>query len=86
MKKTGKSKKEPIPKEPEYIVLDERARVFAGLREGYPYYSEDLDEAKPLKGQTKFSTLQRSTFLKLEQMFIEDGGEKRRNRKTKLSI
>ena len=86
MKKTGKTKKEPIVKEPEYLVLDERARVFAGLREGYPYYSEDLDEAKPLRGQSKFELLRRYSLLKLEQMFIENVGEKRRNRKTSISI
>lgn len=86
MKKTGK--REPEPEQPEYLVLDEFARVFAGCREGYPFYSEDMDEAKPLKGQEKFDLLQRYSHLRLEQMFIEktDGGKKRRNRKTRVSI
>lgn len=87
MKKTGKCR-EPEVELPEYLVLDEFARVFAGCREGYPFYSEDMDEAKPLKGQEKFDTLQRYSHLILEQMFIEkkDVGKKRRNRKTKVSI
>lgn len=84
MKKTGKC---PEVIEHEYLILDEFARVFAGCREGYPFYSEDMDEAKPLKGQEKFVFLQKYSHFKLEQMFLEsDGREKRRNRKTKVSI
>lgn len=75
MRKTGKQ--QVNEKEPEYLILDEFARVFAGCREGYPYYSENMDEAKPLQGQEKFDFLQRHSILTLEQMFIEDGRKKR---------
>jgi hypothetical protein len=81
-----KKKKKEIEIEPEFIILDERARVFAGCREGYPFFSDDLDEAKPLQGQEKFEFLQRNNHLKLEQMFLENVREKRRNRKTRVSI
>jgi len=81
-----KKKKKEIEVEPEFIILDERARVFAGCREGYPFFSDDLDEAKPLQGQEKFEFLQRNNHLELEQMFLENVREKRRNRKTRLSI
>jgi hypothetical protein len=81
-----KKKKKEIEVEPEFIILDERARVFAGCREGYPFFSDDLDEAKPLQGQEKFEFLQRNNHLKLEQMFLENVREKRRNRKTRVSI
>jgi hypothetical protein len=57
-------------KEPEFIIMDEKARVFAGCREGYPFYSENINEAKPLQGQSKFDFLQRYNYLKLEQMFL----------------
>jgi hypothetical protein len=81
-----KKKKKEIEVEPEFIILDERARVFAGCREGYPFFSDDLDEAKPLQGQEKFEFLQRNNHLKLEQMFLENVREKRRNCKTRVSI
>jgi len=81
-----KKSRQEYEDEPEFIILDERARVFAGCREGYPFFSDDLDEAKPLQGQEKFEFLQRNNHLKLEQMFLENVREKRRNRKTRVSI
>ena len=33
---------------PSYIILNERAQVYTGLIGGYPNFSDDLDEAKPL--------------------------------------
>lgn len=81
-----KKNKKEIEVEPEFIILDERARVFAGCREGYPFFSDDLDEAKPLQGQEKFKFLQRNNHLKLEQMFLENVREKRRNCKTRVPI
>ena len=65
-----KKKKKEIEVEPEFIILDERARVFAGCREGYPFFSDDLDEAKPLQGQEKFDFMQKYHHVKLEQMFL----------------
>ena len=81
-----KKNKKEIKVEPEFIILDERARVFAGCREGYPFFSEDMNEAKPLQGQSKFDFMQRYHHLQLEQMFLENVREKRRNRKTRVSI
>jgi len=79
MKKTGKC---PEVEEPFYLVLDEFARVFAGCVGGYPHYSENMDEAKPLQYQEKFDFLQKYSHLQLEQMFLEpDVRKKRRNRK-----
>lgn len=81
-----KNIKKQIEPEPEYLILDEYARVFSGCREGYPFFSDDLDEAKPLQGQEKFDFMQKYHYLKLEQMFLENVREKRRNRKTRVSI
>lgn len=88
MKKTGKCR-EPEVEEPEFIILDEFARVFAGCRNGYPYYSENMDEAKSLQGQSKFEFLRKYSHINLEQMFLEpkpNVRKKRRNRKTTVSI
>jgi len=70
----------------EYIIIDEQARVFSGLKEGYPVFSDNIDEAKPLKYQEAFNHMKRYHYNKLEQMFLEDGREKRKHRKTKISI
>ena len=65
-----KKKKKEIEIEPEYLILDEYARVFSGCREGHPFFSDDLDEAKPLQGQEKFDFMQKYHHVKLEQMFL----------------
>ncbi len=67
--------------EPFYLILDEYARVFSGLRKGYPYFSENIDDAKPLQGQAKFDYLQRYSTVKLEQMFLEENKDVRKKRK-----
>ena len=35
-------------KEEQFIVLNQNGQVFAGLKEGYPNYSDDWSEAEPL--------------------------------------
>jgi hypothetical protein len=74
--------------EPEYIILDEQARVFTGLKGGYPEFLDDVNEAKPLRGQGKFDFMQRYHPYKIEQMFLENTNvrEKRKHRKTKISV
>lgn len=84
MKKIGKC---PEVEEPEYIILDEFARVFAGCKYGYPYFSENIDDAKPLQGQSKFEFLKSYSHVDLEQIFLESNGrKKRRYNKTRVSI
>lgn len=73
---------EDLLNEPEYLILDEYARVFAGCRKGYPFFSDNIDEAKPLQGQEKFDYLQRYSLIKLEQMFLENGRKKRKHSKS----
>lgn len=80
---------EELLNEPEYIILDEECKVFAGCRKGYPYFSDNMDDAKPLQGQEKFKFLQRRMLLKLEQMFLDKPEyvrKKRKHRKSRVSI
>jgi hypothetical protein len=37
-----------IPSEEMYIVVNQNGEVFAGLKGGYPHYSNDWSQAKPL--------------------------------------
>ena len=65
-----KPKKSREPKLPEFIVLNEYCQVFCGLRGGYPTFSDDLDEAKPLVRDSQVRTIQQGTSFKLEKEYI----------------
>ena len=71
--------------EPEYIILNDECEVFSGLKGGYPAFSKDINEAKPLRGQSKFDFMQRYHPYKIEQMFI-NVREKRFHSKTSISV
>ena len=83
-----KKSRHELENEPEYIIIDEYARVFSGLKGGYPLFSDDIDDAKPLQGQSKFEFMKTYYYVKIEQIFLEkkDVRKKRRNRKTRVSI
>lgn len=78
-----KKSRQEYEEEPEYLVLDVYARVFAGLEKGgESIFSENYDDAKPLQGQEKFDFMKRNSYLGLEQIFLEDGRKKRKHRKS----
>jgi hypothetical protein len=56
--------------EPQFIVLNEYAQVFCGLQGGYPAFSDNLDEAKPLENDSQIQMIQRGTSFKLEKYFL----------------
>ena len=53
-----------------FIILNENAQVFCGLRKGYPIFSDNWDEAKSLENHEQFNTIQRGTYYKLEKTFL----------------
>jgi hypothetical protein len=57
-------------KEIQFIVLNEYAQVFCGLKGGYPAFSDDLDEAKPLTNDSQVKMIQRGTSFKLEKYLL----------------
>ena len=57
-------------KEIQFIVLNEYAQVFCGLKGGYPAFSDDLDEAKPLTNDSQIRMIQQGTSFKLEKHFL----------------
>lgn len=59
-----------LKQEPQFIVLNEYAQVFCGLQDGYPAFSDNLDEAKPLENDSQVKTIQRGTSFKLEKYFL----------------
>jgi hypothetical protein len=63
-------KKTRSPKPPEFILLNECAQVFIGLRKGYPAFSDNWDEAKPLQHPDQIKHLKYLTSYKLEIHYI----------------
>jgi hypothetical protein len=73
MKKTGKCPKrwiDPQLLESKYIIINEYDQVYVGLISGEPDFSTNINEAKILQGQSKFDTLRRYSWCKIEQVFI----------------
>jgi hypothetical protein len=68
MKKKLKESKEP--KLPEFIVLNEHCQVFCGLRGGYPAFSDNIEDAKPLTNNRQLTMIQYGTSFKLEKEYL----------------
>jgi hypothetical protein len=68
--KTNKSRLINITEHPEFIIINEDAQVYSGLIKGYPSFSDNWDEAKPLTNPECLSSVQRGTFLKLEIHYL----------------
>lgn len=64
------NKKTKQVKIPQFIVLNEYAQVFCGLQGGYPAFSDNIEEAKPLENDAQVSMIQRGTSFKLEKYFL----------------
>jgi hypothetical protein len=69
MKAVLNKKNKPKP-DPTFIVLNELAQVFCGLRGGYPEFSDDFDSAKPLVNDDQVKMIKQGTSFKLEKYFL----------------
>jgi hypothetical protein len=63
-----KKQREPKPKQ--FIVLNEYCQVFCGLQGGYPAFSDNLDEAKPLERDSQVRMIQQGTSFRLEKEYL----------------
>jgi len=68
--RTRKKRKPEGPKEPEFIVLNEYCQVFSSLSRGYPVFSDNLDEARPLTNLNQFKNVQYGTNFQLEIHYV----------------
>jgi hypothetical protein len=57
------------PEQP-FILLNEAAQVFCGLQGGYPAFSDNFEEAKPLHRDSQVRLIQQGTSFKLEKYFL----------------
>jgi hypothetical protein len=64
------NKKNQEPKLPEFIVLNEFAQVFCGLIGGYPSFSDNIDDGKPLVRDEQVKMIQYGTNFKLEKEYL----------------
>jgi hypothetical protein len=53
-----------------YIVLNDQAEVFSGLKGGYPVFSIDFEDAKPLERESQFRTLERMSAFRIFKEYI----------------
>lgn len=53
-----------------FIILNDQAEVFSGLKGGYPVFSIDFNKAKLLEREAQFKTLERMTHLPLHKEYI----------------
>lgn len=57
-------------KKSEFIIVNELAEVFYGLKSGQPQFTSDWNKAKSLINEQQFKSVQRGTFYKLEMIFL----------------
>ena len=55
-----------------FYVMDEYAQIFAGLRRGYPHFSNNLNDAKPIYNQSQFNNIQQGHLYKCERLEAKD--------------
>jgi len=55
-----------------YIVWNDEAQFFSGLRGGKPIFSESYDDAKPLERESQFRTLVRISDVPIFKEYIEN--------------
>ena len=57
--------------EPQFIVLNEHAQVYCGLKGGYPQFSDNFSEARSIERDEQLNTIQRGTLFKLEKILLQ---------------
>jgi hypothetical protein len=60
----------PQDSEPRFIILNEYCQVFCGLKKGYPSFSDNMDDAKPVWNHEQFKKVQYGTNFILEKLYI----------------
>jgi hypothetical protein len=55
-------------KSDQFIIVNELAQVFCGLKGGHPNFTDDWKIAKPLNNENQFKAVQKGTLFQLEMM------------------
>ena len=70
MKNTTSKLSSNTQPEKQFIIVNELAEVFYGLKGGLPQFTNEWDKAKPLNNESQFKSVERGTFYKLEMMYL----------------
>jgi hypothetical protein len=62
-----KNRETPTPR---FILLNEYCQVYCGLQDGYPAFSDNLDNARTLENDEQVKKIQYGTLFKLEKEYI----------------
>jgi len=55
-----------------FYVMNEYAQVFAGLKGGYPHFSDNIKDAKSISNGEQFKNIQKGHLYKIERIEMED--------------
>ena len=55
-----------------FYVMNEYAQVFAGLRGGYPHFSDNINEAKSIYNNAQLRNIQKGHLYRIERVSAED--------------
>ena len=55
-----------------FYVINEYAQVFAGLRGGYPHFSDNIKDAKSIYNNAQFNNIRKGYLYKIERIEVED--------------
>ena len=61
-----------VERERAYIVCNDQAQFFSGLRGGKPVFIESYDDASPLQRESQFRTLVRVSDIPIFKEYIEN--------------
>ena len=67
MKALLQGKEEPVQ---EFIVLNEYCQVFCGFSKGYPAFSDNMEDARPLRNHQQFKNVEYGSAYKLEKYYV----------------
>lgn len=55
-----------------FYVINEYAQVFAGLRGGYPHFSDNIKDAKSIYNNAQFNNIRKGYIYKIERIELQD--------------
>tara|TARA_Y100001972_G_scaffold112215_1_gene145766 strand:+ start:287 stop:541 length:255 start_codon:yes stop_codon:yes gene_type:complete len=55
-----------------FYVMNEYAQVFAGLKGGYPHFSDNIKDARSIYNNAQFNNIQKGHLYKIERIEVED--------------
>ena len=55
-----------------FYIINEYAQVFAGLKGGYPHFSDNIKDARSVYNHAQFNNIQKGHLYKIERIEAKD--------------